>query len=83
MLRILLFVIDLQDAYKKLIIILKVQYIYIIFQRYKVKKKSQNSRNQGFFTIFAWWQKDPDPYLWPTDPDPIQEAQKHTHPQYW
>ncbi len=27
-----------------------------------------------FFTIFAWWQKDPDPepdlHLWLTDPDP-------------
>jgi hypothetical protein len=25
------------------------------FQRQKVKKKSQSSRNQGFLTIFAWW----------------------------
>ncbi len=27
----------------------------------KVIKKSQNRRNQGFRTIFAWWWKDPDP----------------------
>ncbi len=54
------------------------------FQRYKVKKKSQSSRNQGFLNFFAWWLKDPDP-----DPDPygtsdwwirIQEAQKHVDP---
>ncbi len=35
--------------------------IYIIFQRQKVNKKSQNSRNQGFSYYFAWWQKDLDP----------------------
>jgi hypothetical protein len=49
------------------------RYIYII-QRYKDIMKSQNSRNQGFLTSFAWWWKDPDLnrdlYLWLTDPDP-------------
>ncbi len=29
------------------------RYIYIIFQRKKAKKKSQNSRNQGFSTYFC------------------------------
>ncbi len=32
---------------------LKVHYICIIFQRYKVMKKSQNSRNQGFSFYFC------------------------------
>jgi hypothetical protein len=32
---------------------LKVRYIYIIFQRQKVKKKSQNSRNQGCSYLFC------------------------------
>ncbi len=38
---------------------------------WKVTNKSQNSRNQDFLTIFAWWWKDPepDPFLWLTDPD--------------
>jgi hypothetical protein len=46
--------IDLQDANKKLIYKksffcrLLFEVTYIIFQRRKVKKKSQNSRNQGF-----------------------------------
>jgi hypothetical protein len=48
-----IFVIDLQGANKKLIkkvylLITFSRYIYIIFQRQKVQKKSQNSRNQGF-----------------------------------
>jgi hypothetical protein len=46
--------------------------MYIILQREKVIKKSQQSRNPNFLTIFAWWWKDPDPepYLTLTDPDP-------------
>ncbi len=36
------------------------------FFKDKVIKKSQNSRNQGFFA--NWW-KNPDPNLWLTDPD--------------
>ncbi len=36
----------------------------------KSQKESQNRRNQGFLTIFAWWSKDPDPNLWLVDPDP-------------
>jgi hypothetical protein len=65
------FVIDLQDANKNIISFSAFcRYICIIFQRQKVKKKSQSSRNQGFSYIFYWWQKDPDPYLWLMDPDP-------------
>jgi hypothetical protein len=30
------------------------------------------------FTTFAWWYKDPDPYLWLMDPDP--GGQKHMYP---
>ncbi len=49
-----IFIIDFQDANKKLIFLKSfpayyiLKYLYIIFQRLKVKKKSQNSRNQGF-----------------------------------
>ncbi len=48
------------------------RYIYIIFQRYKVKKSHKIVGIKVFLTIFAWWQKDPDPdpYLWLVDPDP-------------
>ncbi len=31
-------------------------------------KEVINIRNQGFSYYFAWWLKDPDPYLWLTDP---------------
>jgi hypothetical protein len=53
-----IFVIDLQDAYKKLIskknlLITFFMYIYIIFQRKKVKKKSQKVGIKFFLTIFA------------------------------
>ncbi len=54
-----IFVIDLQEA-KKTNFILKVfliitfwRYIYIIFQRQKFQKKSQNNRNQGFSYYFC------------------------------
>jgi hypothetical protein len=56
----IIFVIEHQEAnkkkfYKVFLLITFWRYIYIIFQRYKVQKQSQNSRNQGFFlTIFAW-----------------------------
>jgi hypothetical protein len=49
-------------------------YIDIIFQRYKVIKESQNKTVgvKVFLTIYAWWQRDPDPdpYIVITDPDP-------------
>jgi hypothetical protein len=45
-----IFVSDLQDANKKSFC----WYIYIIFQRKKVIKKSQNSRNLGFYRHFCW-----------------------------
>ncbi len=54
-----IFVIDLQDASKKLILtqffllITFWKYIYIIFQRYKSQKVSQNRRNQGFSYYFC------------------------------
>jgi hypothetical protein len=57
-----IFVIDIQDANKKLIFFKKFFWlliegtvhlvINIIFQRLKVKKKEQNSRNQGFSYYF-------------------------------
>jgi hypothetical protein len=52
-----IFIIDLHDANKKLI---KKKN----FQQ-KVKKKSQNSRNQGFSYYFCLLKKDPDqdPYF--------------------
>ncbi len=56
-----IFVIDLQDANKKFFACTFWKYIYISFQREKVIKKSQNSKNSSFLTMFAWWWKDPDP----------------------
>jgi hypothetical protein len=50
------------------------RYIYIIFQRYKVKMSHKIVGSKVFLIIFAWWQKypdpEPDPYLWLVDPDP-------------
>ncbi len=49
-----IFIIDLQDPNKKLLkkkVFLDItfwRYFYIIFQRLKVKKKSQKSKDQGF-----------------------------------
>ncbi len=41
------------------------------FFRDKKSKKSQKTVGiKVFLTIFAWWKKDPDPYLLLTDPDP-------------
>jgi hypothetical protein len=36
----------------------------------KVLKKPKNSKNLDFSYYFAWWWKDPDPYLWLMHPDP-------------
>ncbi len=56
------FFIDLQDANKKQFFFKKLSCLllfegtctmYIIFQRQKLKKKSQNSRNQGFSYYFC------------------------------
>ncbi len=49
-------------------------YIYIIFQRLKVTKKSQNSRNQCFSSYFGLMIKGSESgsmilYLWVMDPD--------------
>jgi hypothetical protein len=41
----------------------------LLFWRYIYDKKARNCRNQRFLTTFAWWWKDPDPYLWLTDPE--------------
>ncbi len=55
------FVIDLQEG------ITFWRIIFIIFYR----KKSQNSRNQGFSYYFCLTEDpEPDPYLWLTDPEP-------------
>jgi hypothetical protein len=48
-----IFVSDLQDVNKVFLLINFLRYIYIIFQRYKVIKKSQNSRNQCFSYYFC------------------------------
>ncbi len=47
-----IFIIGLQDV-KVFLHITFWRYFYIIFQRWKVKKKSQNSRNQGFSYYFC------------------------------
>ncbi len=48
-----IFVSDLQDVNKKgFLLITFGRYIYIIFQRCKVEKKSQNTRNQCFSYYF-------------------------------
>ncbi len=86
------FVIDLQDANKKQIknfffayYFLKVHF-YIIFQRQKVKKKSQSSRNQGFshyFCLLLAGSVSESIPLTNRSAIRIQEAQKHTDPQHW
>jgi hypothetical protein len=50
------FVIDLQDANRKLIITLW-RYIYIIFQRKIVQRSQKTVGIKVFLTIFAWWKK--------------------------
>ncbi len=38
----------------------------------KIKKSKSGHKTVGIkvlITIFAWWQKDPDPYLWLMDPE--------------
>jgi hypothetical protein len=55
-----IFVIDIQDDNKKLPVIKKKVFLLLFegtitsFFKDKIKKKSQNSRNQGFLTILAW-----------------------------
>ncbi len=76
-----IFVSDLKDANKKTNFYVFCLLLYegtIILQESKVIKKSQNSRNQGFLTIFAsWWDSgDPDPYIWQRIRIWIQDAQK-------
>jgi hypothetical protein len=46
-----IFIIDLQDANKKLIYYFLKEHLHH-YSKIKVKKKSQNSRNQGFFLLF-------------------------------
>ncbi len=54
-----IFIIDLQDANKKLFFLLSFSAYYCLkvilhhFSKIKVKKKSQNSKNQGFLIILA------------------------------
>jgi hypothetical protein len=53
-----IFVIDLQDANKKLIFLKNFSAYYFLkvhlhnFSKIKSQKESQNSRNQGFFLLF-------------------------------
>ncbi len=44
--------------------------VHLHFSKKKILKKSQNSRNQSFPHYFCLMIKNPDPYLWLTDPDP-------------
>ncbi len=68
-----IFVVDLQDANKKLILKNSFfayyrtfwRYVYIIFKDKKSKRSHKAVGIKVFLTIFAWWWKDPDP-----DPDP-------------
>jgi hypothetical protein len=46
------------------------RYIYIIFKDNKFKRSHKTVGINFFLTIFAWWQKDPGPYLWLEDLDP-------------
>jgi hypothetical protein len=51
------------------------------FSKIKSQKEVTQQYRVGikiFLTIFAWWQKDPDPdpYLWLTDPNPDPEGLK-------
>jgi hypothetical protein len=49
-----IFILDLQDANKKLIKKVFLLITFYFFKDLKVQNKSQNSKNQGFFlTIFA------------------------------
>ncbi len=74
-----IFVIDLQDVNKKLKNIIMLitfwRYIYIIFQRQNVQKKSYNIRNLGFFYYFClmiegWKIREAQIHVDPVDPDP-------------
>ncbi len=57
-------------------------YIYIIFRRQKVIKKSQNSGNQGFSYFFCLIMAGSGsaPHLWLRIRMRIREAQKHMEP---
>ncbi len=73
-----IFVIDLQDANKKLsfktffLLITFWRYVYIMFKNKKSQKSDKTVGIKVFLTTFAWCQEDPDPYwyLWLVDPDP-------------
>ncbi len=51
---------------------------YLLFEGtltsfFKDKKSQRSHKTVGikiFLNVFAWWEKDPDPNLWLTDPDP-------------
>ncbi len=70
-----IFVIDLQDANKKLKSFSAYFFLKVHLHHFKDKKSKRCHTTAGImvlFTIFAWRWKDlePDPYLWLTDPDP-------------
>jgi hypothetical protein len=72
-----LFVSGPDDANKKLLnklflFITSRMYTYIILSS-KIKKESRSHQTvkiKVLLTIFAWWWKDPDLYIWLTDLDP-------------
>jgi hypothetical protein len=61
-----IFVIDLQDANKKIIFLTKFFCLLLFERTFLSLKKSQNSKNQGFFTILFENRRliDPDPEHW-------------------
>ncbi len=65
-----IFVSDLQDVKKNQSKVFLPYFLKINLHHFSKIMKSQNSRNKCFLTIFAWWWKHPDPYLWLMDPDP-------------
>ncbi len=72
--------------YKKVFCLLLFEATFISFS--KIKGPIEVKKTVGimvFLTIFAWWWKDLDPYLWLVDPDPDPDpgGQNHTDPQHW
>ncbi len=70
-----IFVLDLQDANKKPI---KKKFFWLLhFSKSKKSKRSHKTvRIKIFLTIFAWWQRDPDPGG-PKHVDPVEPDSEH------
>ncbi len=70
--------------YRSFLLITFWKYIYIIFQRQKVKRSKKNSRNRGCSYYFFFMIEGSDPYLWLTDPDPDPGGPKsYGSGQHW